>query len=195
VEREGVVGDQHGDARRHGGAEKAVHHYPFEHYSLWRSELPQAADKFARPAFFGENISSVGLTEETVCIGDVFRAGTALLQVSQPRQPCWKLALRAGVSDFAFRVQETGRTGWHLRVLEPGVIRPGDEMELLSRPQPAWPLRRLLEVLFKTPLDHGELLLMARLPELCPDMRSLAQRRLESGAVEPWEARLTIPRE
>ena len=193
VGAEGPAGDAHGDTVHHGGAEKAVHHYPFEHYRLWRTELPNAASHFEQPPFFGENISTTGLTEENVCVGDFFRAGTVLLQVSEVRQPCWKLAHRSGVPELARRVQETGRTGWFYRVVETGTIETGAIMELVDRPQPEWPLSRILRTLYRTPLDRGELEGMASLPELTAGQRGLAQRRLETGAVEPWERRLTIP--
>jgi len=130
VGAEGPAGDAHGDTVHHGGSEKAVHHYPFEHYHLWQTELPTAASHFEQPPFFGENISTSGLTETSVCVGDIFRAGTVLLQVSEVRQPCWKLAHRSGVPDLARRVQETGRTGWFYRVIETGTIEVGVTMEL-----------------------------------------------------------------
>lgn len=193
VDAEGPAGDAHGDTVHHGGSEKAVHHYPFEHYHLWQTELPTAASHFEQPPFFGENISTTGLTETSVCVGDIFRAGTVLLQVSEVRQPCWKLAHRSGVPDLARRVQETGRTGWFYRVIETGTIEVGVTMELAERPQPEWPLSRIISALYHTPLDRAELEGIAGLPELTAGQRGLAQRRLDTGSVEPWERRLTVP--
>ncbi|MBK5933956.1 MOSC domain-containing protein [Rhodovulum imhoffii] len=109
---EGFEGDEQADRRVHGGVEKAVHHYPFEHYATWRKELGDLAP-LTPPGAFGENLSSTGLTETTVAVGDIFRLGGALLQVSQGRQPCWKLNLRFDVPDMAQRVQKSGRTGWY----------------------------------------------------------------------------------
>ncbi len=193
VNEDGFVGDEHGDPRNHGGAEKAVHHYPFDHYRLWQEDYPSAAHHFERPAFFGENVSTLGMTEATVCVGDVYRAGTALLQVSEVRQPCWKLAHRSGVRELPLRVQQTGRAGWFYRVIETGSIAPGDTMTLQERPRPDWTLLRLLMLLYTTPLDRESLREMTTLTELAPRQRSIADTRLTTGRVEPWARRLTVP--
>ena len=193
VSADGVAGDEHGDPAHHGGADKAVHHYAFDHYRLWAQEFPAAASHFERPAFFGENLSTTGMTEATVCVGDVYRAGTALLQVSEVRQPCWKLAHRSGVAALPLRVQETARTGWHYRVIEPGVIEPGGAMTLEDRPRPEWTLERVLTLLYATPMDRDELAQMAGLSELAEGQRSIASTRLATGRVEAWARRLTVP--
>src|SRR3546814_11397843 len=92
----GFATDQQGDPRRHGGVEKAVHHYASEHYAAWRQELEQVKGvRNLAVGGFGENISTRGLTEQNVAVGDIFRLGEALLQVTQPRQPCWKQIGRA----------------------------------------------------------------------------------------------------
>ena len=90
---EGLVGDTQGDLRVHGGPEKAVHHYPFDHYAAWRLDLGDHA-LLGEPGSFGENVSTSGLTEDAVAVGDVFRLGGAVVEVSQGRQPCWKLSER-----------------------------------------------------------------------------------------------------
>lgn len=84
----GLDGDEQADLSVHGGPEKAIHHYPFDHYASWRGM--RSSVSLDAPGAFGENISTYGLTEETVCIGDQFQLGTAVVEVSQPRQPCWK---------------------------------------------------------------------------------------------------------
>ncbi len=186
----GLAGDGHGDTVHHGGADKAVHHYAFEHYELWRREYPQAQKHFREPGFFGENLSTAGVVERDVCVGDVYRVGSTILQVSEVRQPCWKLSYRCRLPEFSRRVQETGRTGWYYRVLEPGSLEAGDAMALDDRPHPDWPLSRVLGVLYETPLDRDELQAMTGLAELAAGQRALAERRLETGAVEEWEGRL-----
>lgn len=124
LSRNGLEGDAQGDTGRHGGPEKAVHHYPFDHYREWQSEIgPHSL--LDRPGAFGENVSTAGLTEADVAIGDIFRLGHALIQVSQGRQPCWKLNERFADARMARRVQEAGRTGWYYRVLEEGAVAPG----------------------------------------------------------------------
>lgn len=210
---EGLDGDEQADRRVHGGPEKAVHHYPYEHYAAWRAEL--AADAGAvgkvvggalpppgyldmkengglldRPGAFGENISTIGMTEASVSVGDVFRLGGALVQVSQGRQPCWKLSRRFGVADMARRVQASGRTGWYYRVLQPGMVTPGDAMELIDRLAPEWTLHRLWHALYVDRLNLSELQGIAALDVLAEGWRRYARRRLESGRVEDWSKRL-----
>ena len=189
----GFEGDEQGDRRHHGGPEKALHHYPGEHYTAWRLDLPEAPAEAFRSGAFGENLVSAGLTEANVCIGDVFRLGAARIQVSQARQPCWKLNLRFGIPDMARRVQDSGRTGWYYRVLETGEVAAGAVLQLLERPHPDWPLARLLFQLYEDPLNLDALAAMATLDSLASSWRELAQRRMDSGRIEDWSQRLTTP--
>lgn len=185
----GLDGDAQADRRHHGGAEKALHHYPLDHYAAWRAELGDMALLDA-PGAFGENLSTQGWTEETVCVGDVLRFGGALLQVSQGRQPCYKLSLRFARRDMAKRVQESGRTGWYYRVLEAGAAQEGDLLQLVERRRPDWPLARLTRLLYRDRDDRAGLAAMAALDELAENWRALAARRLDTGKVENWSARL-----
>lgn len=189
----GFEGDEQGDRRHHGGPDKAVHHYPAEHYAAWRLDLPELQAERFQVGAFGENLGTVGLTEANVCVGDVFRLGAALLQVSQARQPCWKLNLRFGIPDMSRRVQDSARTGWYYRVLEAGDVAPGSVLRLLDRPHPDWPLGRLLLHLYADPLNVSALAAIAALGNLSASWRELAQRRLASGRVEDWSRRLTTP--
>lgn len=186
----GLEGDRQGDLVHHGGEEKALHHYPRDHYARWIAEEPTLAGALAAAPAFGENISTTGLTEEDVCIGDVFALGSALVQVSQGRQPCWKLNALFARNDMARRVQESGRTGWYYRVLREGVAEPGVRMQRVERPLPDWPLSRLNELLYRRTLDFDSLERMTKLPELAAPWRELAARRLERRAVEDWSSRL-----
>jgi MOSC domain-containing protein YiiM len=189
IARAGLTGDAQGDLRHHGGPEKALHQYPREHYVEWAAEIgPHPL--LAAPGAFGENLAAVGWTEAHVCIGDIARFGSALLQVSQGRQPCFKLDLRFGRLGLARDVQRSGRTGWYWRVLEEGRADEGDALTLIERPQPAWPLSRLIRLLYRDVRNREELALMAALPELAEGWRSLARRRIEAGRVEDWSKRL-----
>ena len=187
---EGFQGDEQADRRVHGGPDKAVHHYPRDHYAAWRDDLHPAPAVLDTPGAFGENLSTTGLTEADICIGDIWRLGRAVLQVAQGRQPCWKLNHRFGVRDMARRVQTTGRTGWYYRVLEPGPVAPGDALTLIDRPHADWPLTRLLRVLYVDTLDHAALEAMVAMTVLAPSWRTLAGNRLARGAVEDWNRRL-----
>lgn len=186
----GLVGDSQADTANHGGPDKALHHYPHEHYATWASDLPELAAALADVPAFGENISTRGITEETVCIGDIYAVGSVRLQIAQGRQPCWKLNARFGVADMAYRVQKTGRTGWYYRVLTPGRIEPNSAIKLDDRPQPEWPLSRLIALLYTRTAAFDELAAMSELPELAEGWRKLAARRVASRNVESWSSRL-----
>lgn len=188
----GLAGDAQGDLKHHGGPEKALHQYPHEHYAPWAADIGDHP-LLARPGAFGENLSTTGWTEADICIGDVARFGRALLQVSQGRQPCFKLNMRFDRQDLARAVQRTGRTGWYWRVLEEGESQEGDTLVIVDRPQPAWPISRLITLLYRATGDQDGLAAMAALPELADGWRRLAARRLASRRVEDWSKRLDGP--
>ncbi len=131
----GLEGDEQADLRHHGGVDKALHHYPVEHYAVLAAEWPQCAAAVGA-GFLGENISTRGLDEHALCIGDVLRIGEARVQVSQTRSPCWKIDLRLKIDGASRFVEAAGITGWYYRVLQPGRIAAGDAIELLERPNP-----------------------------------------------------------
>lgn len=144
--REGLAGNQVGDPVRHGGLDKAVHLYPAEHYAFWQARYPDLA-LLEHPGAFGENFSCSGMTEERLCLGDIFRLGEALIQCSHARQPCWKLNHRFGRPDVMKTVMKTGKSGSYFRVLETGMVRAGDSFVQQERPQPEWPLDRLFNLI------------------------------------------------
>ncbi|MGC1329176.1 MOSC domain-containing protein [Pseudomonas sp.] len=187
----GLEGDEQGDLRIHGGVDKAIHQYPREHYAQWQGRLGQHP-LLAQPGAFGENLSTTGMTEETVCLGDVIRCGSALLEVSQTRQPCWKLNDRFAVPDMALRMQHMGMTGWYYRVVEEGQLCAGDVFTLVARPCPDWNLARVVSVLYRRTLDRDELEGLGALP-LVPSWQRLVARRLEQVQVEDWGPRLGGP--
>lgn len=179
----GFEGDAQADRRHHGGVDKAIHHYAVEHYAFWREILGD--QPLLAAGGFGENISTAGLVEADVCIGDVVRLGSALVQVSQGRQPCWKLNLRFGCADLSRRVQATRRTGWYYRVLEEGVVERGDRLDIIERPAPAWTVDRALALVFRqyppgTPADAVRAWLReaAALPGLSAGWQETFSRRL-----------------
>ena len=129
VRRLGLEGDMQADLSVHGGPKQAIYLYPAEHYEYWRNIL--AGDGLS-PGFFGENFTAEGVTEDAVRVGDVFRAGTAAVQITKPRSPCFKLGARAGTLRFVRTFLESGRLGYYLRVLEEGEVGAGDPIELLA---------------------------------------------------------------
>ncbi|MGG8293759.1 6-hydroxyaminopurine reductase [Klebsiella sp. 141130] len=128
----GLEGDEQAEKKIHGGPDRALCHYPREHYLDWIGEFPQQADLFCAPAF-GENLSSEGLTEKNVYIGDIFRWGEALIQVTQPRSPCFKLNYHFGISDMAQLMQNSGKVGWLYRIIAGGQVSSDAPLELVSR--------------------------------------------------------------
>lgn len=192
LDKLGLLGDEQGDTKRHGGEEKAVHHYAYDHYPYWERALGLAAGHLAIGAF-GENFATLGLDESHVCVGDVWAVGSALVQVSQGRQPCWKLNLRFAARQMARWVQDSGKTGWYYRVVEPGSVAAGDTLRLLHRPRPLWPIQRLQRALYRDVLNRAELELMTELRELAPSWRDIARRRLDHGTVEDFSPRLNAP--
>lgn len=189
----GLSDDQQGDKRHHGGSEKALHHFASDHYARLQDTLPAPASERCQPGAFGENLVTEGFTELDVCAGDIYKLGEAIVQVSQPRQPCWRLNLRFGLPDMSRRLQNSLRTGWYYRVLQPGMVSKGDSLILRERPHEDWPLSRVLSVLYENTMDRQALTSMADMKELSPNLRQLAKQRLETQAVENWEGRLFGP--
>ena len=146
VGRLGLAGDEQADLTVHGGVDKAIHHYPLDHYDWWRGQL-DGHPLLAAPGAFGENISTIGLTEADVCLGDRFALGTALVEVSQGRQPCWKLGHRFGNPKVTAMVVTSGRPGWYYRVVETGQVAAGDTLALQARPRPEWSVARMFGLL------------------------------------------------
>ena len=130
LRRFNIAGDQQSDLKVHGGEFKAVYLYPFEHYAFWQGQFPEMA---MPPGMFGENLTTEGVDEQHVKIGDRFRIGTAVLQVSQPRMPCFKLALKFGRADMVKRFWLSGRSGIYFSIVEEGELAGGDEIVPVSR--------------------------------------------------------------
>lgn len=173
----GLKGDEQADQVNHGGPDKAVHLYFQDHYHFWR-EFTGGHALLEAPGAFGENIAASGLDEEGICLGDRFRLGSALLEVSHGRQPCWKLDHRFGRKDVMATVVRTGKCGVYFRVLEEGEAEAGDEMLLLERPSPEWTVARLFGLLIgggaKT--DMAAIKAVADMPLLAEAWRSRARK-------------------
>ena len=126
LRRLNLDGDCQADLRVHGGRNKAVYAYPSEHYEFWRKELPEQELPWA---MFGENFTTEGLLEENACVGDQFRIGEALVKVTQPRMPCYKLGIRFGRPDMVKRFLASRRSGIYFSVIEEGMVKAGDAIE------------------------------------------------------------------
>jgi len=183
---EGLAGDAQADRQHHGGPDKAVCVYPMEHYPAVRRRLNRQTLGFAA---FGENFSVQGLLEGEVCIGDTFRVGTAV-QVSQPRQPCFKLGARHHDLKLPLWVQEHGVTGWYFRVLKPGKVRVGDSIEHVERPPGAISVAEANRIMHHDKQDLPRVEQLLALPALSRSWRATLGRRLAGRETSP-EARLT----
>jgi MOSC domain-containing protein YiiM len=174
---EGLAPDEQADRRVHGGPEMALHLYPLDHHAWWRGIIGDhpALDE---PGGFGSNLAVTGLTEDMVCIGERFRLGSAVIEVSQPRQPCWKIEHRFGHAGMVARIVETGRCGWYFRVIETGDVAAGDTLERLAPGAEDWSVARAFAALVAGKATRAEFAELAELPVLSPKMRAKAAARL-----------------
>ena len=172
----GLDGDAQADLKHHGGKDKAICCYASEHYPGWCEALGLDADVFVHGAF-GENFSLRGMTEATVCIGDIYTVGSARVQISQPRMPCFKLGRRWERPQLPQDAMNNGKTGFYLRVLETGEVGPGDELILLERPLPDWTVARVNDAMYVRKEDEALADMLGRLPLLAEAWRSPFRRR------------------
>lgn len=185
-----LAGDGQADLENHGGPEKAVNVYPLEHYPYWGSLYNQQT---FQSGSFGENFTVEGLLEEEACIGDIFEIGETLVQISQPRQPCWKLARYWGIRDLALKVQETGRTGWYFRVLKEGLVSTGDRLVLIDRHYPEWTVSTANKIMHHEPENREAAQALGNCRDLSTRWREKLNRRASTGAPENNSARLLGP--
>ena len=139
-------GDRQADPSVHGGPNKAVYCYPCEHYAAWNAELPELSDLARTWGAFGENFTTEGLLETTVSIGDRYRVGSAVVRVTTPRLPCFKLAAKFQRDDMIERFVRSGRSGFYFSVIEEGEVGAGDEFELLGREEPTLTIAEINEL-------------------------------------------------
>ncbi|OTA80349.1 hypothetical protein M434DRAFT_86430 [Hypoxylon sp. CO27-5] len=175
----GLDEDEH-DLVFHGGPDKAIHGYCCTHYPTWQKEFPEAAARFNRGGF-GENFVTERMNERNVCIGDIVSVGDdgVLLQVSLPRQPCFKLNHRFQLKNFAPNTYKTSRTGWYYRVLHEGTVQAGDEIRLVERKWPKWTIERVQEYLHRKQDDAAMNEELAAVAEMGDESRKAFEKRVE----------------
>jgi len=174
VMRLGLEGDEQADLSAHGGPEKAVYAYADAHYPHWAQQFPDLASHFTGGAM-GENLTVAGLEESGICVGDIHQAGSALLQVCQPRQPCFKFALRHNNKYLPKAMVRNGFSGWYYRVLRVGQLEAGDKLILQDRPNPDFPFTRLVEIIYHGKATADEIRRMAELEGLASQWRDHAK--------------------
>lgn len=170
----GLEGDAQAAKSVHGGPDKAANCYPSEHYLLWRET--HGLETMVGGAF-GENFTTAGLLEDTVCIGDVYCAGEVIVQVSQPRGPCFKLNRRWHSTDLMDRAIHSGRVGWYFRVLQEGRVEAGQPLELVERLHPEWTIARVW-ALKRDPCEPDDLRALLEVPALSEDWKASIRKRL-----------------
>ncbi|MGF1768848.1 MOSC domain-containing protein [Enterovibrio makurazakiensis] len=188
LSKTGLDGDETADKKHHGGTERALHHYPGEHYAFWRKKHGDEQD-WQAPGM-GENISTVGMTEDTVCVGDRYQWGDAIIEVSQPRSPCFKLNQRWEVENLSIDMQAISRCGWLYRVVQTGTVSAQSPLVLLSRPEHAMTLREVCDVFFGDPLNPEGLAKLREQTALSESWMSKVILRQETHEVENWYFRL-----
>lgn len=149
-----IEGDGQADLRNHGGLDKAIYCYPSEHLPYWSQSAAYIGDGTHAP--FGENLSTIGIDEEAACIGDIWYWGTVRLQISQPRWPCFKLDMHSGVRKLTNQLIKSGRSGWYLRVLEPGTAPTSGKIGIVERDPLGITVRRAFDARRDPKLDSGE---------------------------------------
>jgi MOSC domain-containing protein YiiM len=172
VAADGLAGDEQ-ISPSHGGPDRALCVYPSEHYAYWHARVAPA---------FGENITSAGVLETEALIGEVWRIGTAVVQVTQPRSPCYKVAARLGIPDVVIRARRAGFTGMHLRVLEPGELAAGDTIEVVERPAHGITVTDAVRARFDPAPDPVLVARVLALRELAEEWREKTAPRLARAA-------------
>lgn len=181
----GFDGDEQGNLKHHGGPEKAVCCYPLGHYQHWQDEglnIPVGG--------FFENLTLAGVDELDVCLGDMFQLGETVVQVTQPRRPCTTLSKKWGLPQLPRLVQETGRSGFYLRVLKTGEVQVNDELVLVDRLENAVSVAETNRVMNVDRFDRAGINRVLASPELPERWRAQLQRRREKGIAEDDSDRL-----
>src|SRR5918998_1806870 len=172
-------GDRQADLVNHGGAEKAVCVYPFDHYPYWQRQLGRDIE----PGAFSENLTVSGAIETGVCVGDVFRIGEASVQVSQPRMPCAKLAGKNGSKVLPKLIANVGYTGFYMRVLSEGMVAAGDGFDLVLAHPERITIADVNSIIYEKSYDVALIKRLAELPGFSEVGRALFAQRLERLAL------------
>jgi MOSC domain-containing protein YiiM len=168
--------DEVANKKHHGGPQRVIHQYAAEHYTFWSERFPESAEHFI-PSSYGENLSTLGMTEENVHIGDIYRLGSALVQVSEPRRPCGTLNLRYRENSYLKELEKTNKFGWMYRVLEEGKVQKGDHIELVERVLEELPVSRVIRAIFDTETDQSLLSILENCSELSRTWRDYSQQK------------------
>ncbi|UOF92115.1 MOSC domain-containing protein [Fodinisporobacter ferrooxydans] len=171
-----IAGDRQADLVNHGGKDKAVCLYPYDHYPYWEKRLGRKLPF----ASFGENLTAADITEESVCIGDVYQLGDAIVQISQPRQPCYKLATRFQIPDMVDQIRMNGYSGFYMRVLKPGMISIEKGINIMEKHPEGITVAFTNHIMFHDRFNREALLQLIHLDVLAESWKKTFRERLES---------------
>jgi MOSC domain-containing protein YiiM len=169
----GLAPDEQADKRHHGGPDMALHLYPLDHHQWWAEQIGAHA-LLDQPGAFGSNLAVSGITESDVHIGDRFRLGSATVEISQPRKPCWKIEHRFGRKGMVASIVASARCGWYFRVIVTGEVAAGDRLERISLGDTAWNVARAFSALHAGKATCDELAELAAMPALAAELRQSA---------------------
>lgn len=167
-------GDGQADLKNHGGPDKAVCVYSFDHYPYWESMFGEALS----PGAFSENLTLAGVRESEICIGDTFQIGEAMVQVCQPRMPCSKLVGKRGQKKLPDFIHETSFSGFYLRVLTEGLVKSGEAVRPLERHPARITIEFVNQILYKQRTDSESIRRALAIPELSVACRRILESRL-----------------
>ncbi len=180
-----LEGDTQADSKSHGGVYQAVYAFGHENYATWQDEYELGELK---PGSFGENLTTAGMSEDIVCIGDIYRIGECLLEVTQPRTPCFKLGLRLDRADLPRAFLRSEYTGFYLRVVEPGHVQSGDAVSVEQRDPAGVTVRQVLRLMHFDKTDHAGMRRAVAVPGLSPRWRDEFDERLGDSEEAQAEA-------
>lgn len=184
----GLIDDEQAEKRFHGGPDRALCHYPREHYAYWRQLLPQRAEAF-KSAAFGENLSTEGMTEDNVFIGDVWQWGGCMIQVTQPRSPCYKLNDHFELADLSVQMQASGRCGWLYRVVSAGAVDAAEPLRLMARTSTV-SVAEAIDIAFGQPFSAALCQRLLSATGLSASWSKTMVLRLQTGVIEDFNRRL-----
>ncbi|PSV04316.1 MOSC domain-containing protein [Photobacterium leiognathi subsp. mandapamensis] len=184
----GLAGDEQAESF-HGGEDRAVLQYDFEHYADLAEQFPESTAYFVKGGF-GENFVATGMNEHNMCIGDIVKVGSVVLQVTQPRQPCFKLNSRFSEPTLSRYVQDNFKTGWFYRVLQTGTMNAGDTIEVTERLHPEWTVAKVQHYLYVDTENKTAMQQLVDLDVLAKETKGVFERRLQNNVVENWTGRL-----
>lgn len=176
-----LEGDGQADLQVHGGLNKAIYVYPFEHYDFWKKELNRDDLSYGQ---FGENFTILGVLEDQIHIGDIFRIGSAVLEVTQPRMPCYKLGIKMQLATFPKKFLKSGRIGFYMKVLEEGEVKAKESFEIIHTNDKGLTIRDLWHLVFFDPGNTEDAIRALKLLSLGPEWRQPLEQRLVKAGID-----------